>query len=156
MKRKYIGTAAAVGSIAVVGYFLVPLVAAWSITLFPPAADGVTPLVRMAILNHVLPGLAVGIILGVAAVVLSPIRSVFVLTLPAIIVFLAYLVLQMTLYPIDWNTRVVLTLLLPEWTAFIIGASGVAIIGGTRRGANQTSHATSEPARNAGSSAHEG
>jgi hypothetical protein len=156
MKRKYIGTAAAVGSIAFVGYFLVPLVAAWSITLFPPAEDGVAPLVRMAILNHVLPGLAVGIILGVAAVVLSPIRSVLVLTLPAIIVFLAYLVLQMTLYPIDWSTRVVLTLLLPEWAAFIIGASGVAIIGGTRRGANQASHARSEPARNAGSSAHEG
>lgn len=139
MKGKHIGTVVAVGGIALVGYFLFPLVASWSITLFPPSAHGVAPLVRMAILNHVLPGLAVGIVLGAAAVALSPVRSMLVLMLPSILVFVAFLVLQMTLYPIGWNTRFVLTSFLPEWAAFFIGAAGVAAIGGRRKGANHTS-----------------
>jgi len=140
MKKKHIGAVVAIAAIALVGFILFPLVAAWSIALFPVTADSAVPLVRMVILHHVIPGIAMGIILGLAAVLLCPVRHLTVLMLPTIFVFIAYLVLQ-TLLPMTWNTRYILTFVLPGWIAMFIGAAGVVVIGRNLRVSNHASEA---------------
>lgn len=139
MKKEHIGAAVVIGTIALVGFFLFPLVTSLSITLFPVSADRVAPLVRMAILHHVVPGLAIGIILGLATVLLCPVRHFALLMLPAILVFFAYIILQLTLYPVTWNTRFYLTFFLPGWMAMFIGAAGIAVVGRKRGVSNHTS-----------------
>jgi len=146
IKKEHIGAAVAIGVIALVGFFLFPLVTSWSIALLPVSATSVAPLVRMAILHHVVPGLAIGIILGLATALLCPVRHLALLMLPAILVFLAYMVMQLTLYPVEWNTRFVLTFFLPEWASMFIGAIGVVVIGRKRGVSSRTSDGIRQPA----------
>lgn len=143
MKREHIITAVTVVAIAFAGYFLVPLLGDWATTtfptfMFPVLSNRAATLLRMVVLHHVVPGLAVGAILSIASVLLCPSKHIAVLVAPSLLLFLAYLHMHIFLIETEYSAVLLMTFLVPEWVAIFVAATGVAVIGKKLKVSNKT------------------
>jgi hypothetical protein len=134
--------AATILGVAIVGVFLVPLVTAWSVSLFPIVPRTPHPVVKAVVFNHLLPGLVVGAVLGLATGLVSPVRRFWVVMLPAVLVLLTYLLIGLVLYPVRWTAAGFLKYLMPLWGAFFVGAAIAGVVAEKLRSLNTPSKNT--------------